>query len=182
MKMKYCSYCGSLLDETTGVCPKCYGGMDAPKQEEQVSELTSVPKVDLGDSPFATAPSTVIPTLTLDPFGNSAAQGSGPQVQLEFGNASETTQASASGPQLVMPETQTPSPVQTGSGITLELKPGVSVEPEKPVELALEYRISWPKDKRLEERRKAMKVKTRFCPGCGSIVTGKFCPECGKEV
>ena len=132
MKMKYCSYCGSRLDETTGVCPKCYGGMDAPKQEEQMSELTSVPKVDLGDSPFASAPSTVIPTLTLDPFGNSAAQGSGSQVQLEFGSASEPAQVNASGPQLVMPEVQTPSPVQTGSGITLELKPGVSVEPEKP--------------------------------------------------
>ena len=132
MKMKYCSYCGSRLDETTGVCPKCYGGMDAPKQEEQMSELTSVPKVDLGDSPFATAPSTVIPTLTLDPFGNSAVQGSGSQVQLEFGNAPEPAQVNASSPQLVMPENQTPSPVQTGSGITLEIKPGVFVEPEKP--------------------------------------------------
>jgi len=63
-----------------------------------------------------------------------------------------------------------------------EVRWEIMAEPEKPVELALEYRISWPKDKRLEERRKAMKVKTRFCPGCGSIVTGKFCPECGKEV
>jgi len=63
-----------------------------------------------------------------------------------------------------------------------EVRWEIMAEPEKPVELALEYRISWPKDKRLEERRKTMKVKTRFCPGCGSIVTGKFCPECGKEI
>lgn len=128
MKMKYCSYCGSLLDETTGVCPKCYGGMDAPKQEEQASELTAVPKVDLGNSPFANAPSTVIPTLTLDPFGNSEAQGSASQFQLEFGSPSQAPTESASGPQLVMPGTQ--SAPQAGPVISLELKPGTSAQPE----------------------------------------------------
>ncbi|MBR5349345.1 MAG: NINE protein [Lachnospiraceae bacterium] len=133
MKMKYCSYCGSLLDETTGVCPKCFGGMDAPKQEEQASELTSVPKVDLGDSPFASAPSTVIPTLTLDPFGNSEAQGSASQFQLEFGNVAPAASENASGPQLIMPELQMPGTAQAGPGIALELKPGISVEPEPPV-------------------------------------------------
>ena len=63
-----------------------------------------------------------------------------------------------------------------------EVRWEILAEPEKPALLNLDYRISWPKDKRLEERRKQMKVKTRFCPGCGSIVTGRFCPECGNEI
>ena len=74
MKMRYCTYCGGLLDENTGVCPKCFGGIDAPKQEEQTAELSSIPKVDLGDGPFASAPSMAIPTLTLDPFGTSGSR------------------------------------------------------------------------------------------------------------
>ena len=63
-----------------------------------------------------------------------------------------------------------------------EVRWEIMAEPENPVELHLEYRISWPKEKRLEERRKVMRVKARFCSACGSIVTGRFCPECGKEI
>ena len=58
----------------------------------------------------------------------------------------------------------------------------LTAEPDQPVSVRLEYKISWPKDKRLEERRKEMKVKHRFCSECGSIVTGRFCPECGKSI
>lgn len=58
----------------------------------------------------------------------------------------------------------------------------LTAEPDQPVSVRLEYKISWPKDKRLEEHRKEMKVKHRFCSECGSIVTGRFCPECGKSI
>lgn len=100
MKMRYCTYCGGLLDENTGVCPKCFGGIDAPKQEEQTADLTSIPKVDLGDGPFASAPSMAIPTLTLDPFGTSGKQNSeaGPQLEIQT-----NTYAPQESPQLVMP-------------------------------------------------------------------------------
>ena len=133
MKMRYCTYCGGLLDENTGVCPKCFGGIDAPKQEEQASELTSVPKVDLGDGPFASAPSMTIPTLTLDPFGNSATGEAVSGFQLEFGNAAPAGSENTIAPQLKMPEAQTPGVAPAGSGITLELNPGISVSPEEPV-------------------------------------------------
>ena len=132
MKMRFCTYCGGLLDENTGVCPKCFGGIDAPKPEEQTAELSSVPKVDLGDSPFASAPSTAIPTLTLDPFGNSEAQGSASQPQLEFGSPTQTAQETTPGPQLVMPEMQAQNVSPSSSGISLEFKPGVSVQSEEP--------------------------------------------------
>lgn len=100
MKMRYCTYCGGLLDENTGVCPKCFGGIDAPKQEEQTAELSSIPKVDLGDGPFASAPSMAIPTLTLDPFGTSGKQSteSGPQLEIQT-----NTYAPQESTQLVMP-------------------------------------------------------------------------------
>ena len=62
--------------------------------------------------------------------------------------------------------------------ITWEIK----AEPDKTETFELEYSISWPKDKRLNERRRVMKRNTRFCPSCGHIVTGRFCPECGTVV
>ena len=58
----------------------------------------------------------------------------------------------------------------------------VKAEPDKTVGFELEYSISWPKDKRLSERRRVIKGNKRYCPNCGSIVTGKFCPECGSVV
>ena len=126
MKMRFCTYCGSMLDENTGVCPKCFGGIDAPKQEGQAADLTAVPKVDLGDSPFASAPSS-IPTLTLDPFGNSAVSGEGSGIQLNFGDTSPREETPT--PQLVM--SGAPGGSETGSGITLSLEPNISLrEPE----------------------------------------------------
>ncbi len=39
---------------------------------------------------------------------------------------------------------------------------------------SIAYKVSWPKDKRVSETK-----QTRFCPECGSVVTGKFCTVCG---
>lgn len=136
MKMRYCTYCGGLLDENTGVCPKCFGGIDAPKQEEQTAELSSIPKVDLGDGPFASAPSMAIPTLTLDPFGTSGKQSaeSGPQLEIQT-----NTYAPQESPQLVMPakiDLTAPAPIdlmgtpQPQAPVT----PDVSATEEAPVQ------------------------------------------------
>jgi uncharacterized protein (TIGR02231 family) len=58
----------------------------------------------------------------------------------------------------------------------------LSAEPDTPISLQIEYKVSWPKDKQLHTRRTAMRTKHRFCPNCGCVVTGKFCPECGSAV
>lgn len=39
---------------------------------------------------------------------------------------------------------------------------------------SIAYKVSWPKDKRISETK-----QTRFCPECGSVVTGRFCTVCG---
>ena len=44
----------------------------------------------------------------------------------------------------------------------------------------LSYKVSWPKDKKLNETKSAS--GTRRCPSCGSVVTGRFCPVCGSLV
>ena len=36
------------------------------------------------------------------------------------------------------------------------------------------YKVSWPKDKQITETK-----RNRYCPECGSPVTGRFCPVCG---
>ena len=39
---------------------------------------------------------------------------------------------------------------------------------------SIAYKVSWPKDKNIRETK-----QTRYCPECGSVVTGRFCPVCG---
>ena len=65
---------------------------------------------------------------------------------------------------------------------TGEVKWELDAEPDKTVELKLEYNITWPKDKRITESRRVMKTITKFCQNCGRPVTGRFCPECGAVV
>jgi len=102
------------LDEKTGVCPKCFGGLDAPEQEEQVSELTSAEKVDLGDGPFATAPSVTIPTLTLDPFGQTSNENAGQGIQLELAGSQNASQVISS---QVSPTLEMPTPIDVTTDV-----------------------------------------------------------------
>jgi len=65
---------------------------------------------------------------------------------------------------------------------TGEIRWELRADPNREITLEVEYTISWPKDKRLNERRKSAGPRTRFCPNCGARVFGKFCPECGSVV
>ena len=62
---------------------------------------------------------------------------------------------------------------------TGEVKWEIKAEPAKTENLELEYNISWPKDKRITERRVGGSTGKKFCHVCGAQVFGKFCPECG---
>jgi conserved hypothetical protein len=62
---------------------------------------------------------------------------------------------------------------------TGEVKWNILAEPDKTETFELEYNISWPKDKKLTERRVGGTERKKFCNICGAQVFGKFCPECG---
>ncbi|MBQ1533723.1 MAG: mucoidy inhibitor MuiA family protein [Erysipelotrichaceae bacterium] len=53
----------------------------------------------------------------------------------------------------------------------------LTVAPKQSETVKLAYKVAWPKDKLIQER------KTRiYCPVCGARVNGRFCPECGSDV
>ncbi|MBQ2658957.1 MAG: mucoidy inhibitor MuiA family protein [Erysipelotrichaceae bacterium] len=53
----------------------------------------------------------------------------------------------------------------------------LTVAPKQSETVKLAYKVAWPKDKLIQER------KTRtYCPVCGARVNGRFCPECGADV
>ena len=65
---------------------------------------------------------------------------------------------------------------------TGEVKWLIFAEPNKTASIDLEYTISWPKDKKLTERRTGGSGRKKFCNVCGAQVFGKFCPECGSVI
>ncbi|MBQ6230860.1 MAG: mucoidy inhibitor MuiA family protein [Eubacterium sp.] len=65
---------------------------------------------------------------------------------------------------------------------TGELKWELKAEPDKTVVFNIEYTVSWPKEKKLYEKKVFKNAKTKFCQNCGRPVAGRFCPECGAEV
>ena len=65
---------------------------------------------------------------------------------------------------------------------TGELKWELKAEPDKTEVFNVEYTVSWPKEKKLYEKKVIKSAKTSFCQNCGRPVAGKFCPECGAEV
>ncbi|MBR3127607.1 MAG: mucoidy inhibitor MuiA family protein [Solobacterium sp.] len=56
----------------------------------------------------------------------------------------------------------------------------VKLEPKEIRTLNLAYRVSWPKDKQIQE---TVSQNNRFCPVCGArVYNTRFCPECGSPV
>ena len=56
----------------------------------------------------------------------------------------------------------------------------ITLAPKETKTLNLAYRVSWPKDKMIQETSGG---SNRFCPNCGARVYDlKFCPECGTQV
>ncbi|MBQ6478639.1 MAG: mucoidy inhibitor MuiA family protein [Erysipelotrichaceae bacterium] len=53
----------------------------------------------------------------------------------------------------------------------------IAVAPKQSETVKLGYKVAWPKDKKIQERR-----NRTYCPECGAAVTGRFCPECGTVV
>ena len=53
----------------------------------------------------------------------------------------------------------------------------VTVAPKQSETVKLGYKVAWPKDKKIQEKR-----NRTYCPVCGAAVNGKFCPECGSVV
>jgi len=92
-------------------------------------------------------------------------------------------------------------PVSTDASITVELTEAsggvldketgiisweLRAEPGKSEELKLSYSLSWPKDKKLVERKAPRVVATslrllKFCPECGAPVTSRYCSICGGD-
>lgn len=71
------------------------------------------------------------------------------------------------------------------SGMDMDDKTGIvtgsfAVPGGQTVVKELSYKVSWPRDKKINETRSA--AGGRRCPSCGSIVTGRFCPVCGSLV
>ena len=64
------------------------------------------------------------------------------------------------------------------------IKWSVDIDPQSTETINLAYNVLWPKDKRYRETRKTLTSKAgkKYCPTCGSVVTGTFCPECGSSV
>ncbi|MBO6159148.1 MAG: mucoidy inhibitor MuiA family protein [Firmicutes bacterium] len=75
------------------------------------------------------------------------------------------------------------------------LKWHLQIGPKETKTLQFAYRITWPKDKTLQEttalpgpsgQRSALSMSNqrtgRFCPVCGAFVDGPFCPECGSKM
>ena len=59
----------------------------------------------------------------------------------------------------------------------------VKVAPKGNVLVKLAYKVSLPKDQRLQENRRPLRSGSAVCPMCGySPVQGRFCPECGASV
>ncbi|MBQ6355685.1 MAG: mucoidy inhibitor MuiA family protein [Solobacterium sp.] len=56
----------------------------------------------------------------------------------------------------------------------------ITLAPKETKTLNLAYRVSWPKDKKIQETSGS---SNRFCPNCGARVYDlKYCPECGTQV
>ena len=56
------------------------------------------------------------------------------------------------------------------------LKWKLELAPKESRTLILSYKVSWPKDKNIQE---TVGSSSKFCPVCGARVFGSFCPECG---
>ena len=54
----------------------------------------------------------------------------------------------------------------------------VAIEDNESVTVRVSYKVSWPKDKDIQESAS----RTKICPSCGASATGKFCPVCGSPV
>ena len=62
------------------------------------------------------------------------------------------------------------------------LKKTVKVSPKQTVTVRLAYKISWPKDKNIQEIYTPSAVQHKFCPECGSITNSNICPTCGYRI
>ncbi|MCR5300786.1 MAG: mucoidy inhibitor MuiA family protein [Erysipelotrichaceae bacterium] len=52
----------------------------------------------------------------------------------------------------------------------------LELAPKESKTLSLSYKVSWPKDKNIQETSPSVR---KFCRVCGAPVYGSFCPECG---
>ena len=52
----------------------------------------------------------------------------------------------------------------------------LTVAPKQSETVKLSYKVAWPKDKLIQERRNRI-----YCPVCGARVNGRYCPECGAD-
>ena len=57
----------------------------------------------------------------------------------------------------------------------------LKLEPKETKELHVAYKVSWQKDKQLQE---TYETDGRYCPVCGAKIEGnlRFCPECGSPI
>ena len=58
------------------------------------------------------------------------------------------------------------------------LEKKIDVKAKETETYLLNYKVMWPKDKRIQQTRA---YRRTFCPVCGAPVTGRFCPECGSD-
>lgn len=77
---------------------------------------------------------------------------------------------------VVEPEQLSGGEVDQETGV-IEWK--LKLEKDKAASVDLEYTVSWPKDKQLNERRKPATGGKKWCRVCGARVYGRYCPNCG---